>query len=193
MNIRKTGLCFLTILPFLCHGCGPAMVGTAAVGTYKGATDTRTIGTMLDDSVITSQVKTRLLSDEFVNGLKIDVDTVQQVVTLTGVLETASERRIAVDIARATPGVLRVKNLLTVGSKSIGQTMDDTIIGNRIKSGLIAEPGIRSLNIDVDVNQGRVTLTGVVGTPSERDRVLAIAKACSGTVAVQDNLTITGQ
>jgi len=193
MNIRNTGLCFLTILPLLCYGCGAALVGTAAVGTFKGATDERSIGTMVDDSMITSRVKTRLLSDEFVNGLKIDVDTVQQVVTLTGVLETASERRIAGDIARATPGVLRVNNQLTVGKKSIGQTMDDTIIGNRIKSSLMAEPGIRSLNIDVDVNQGRATLTGVVATPAERDRALAIARSCPGTVAVTNNLTIAGQ
>lgn len=193
MNIRNTGLCLLTILPLLCYGCGAALVGTAAVGTFKGATDQRTLGTMVDDSLITSRVKTRLLSDEFVSGLKIDVDTVQQVVILTGVLGTASERRIAGDIARATPGVLRVKNQLIVGKKSTGQTMDDKIIGNRIKTGLIQEPGIRSMNIDVDVNKGRVTLTGVVASSSQRNRAISIARACPGTVAVTDNLTITGQ
>jgi hyperosmotically inducible protein len=91
------------------------------VGTFKGATDQRTLGTMMDDSLITSRVKTRLFSDEFVSGLKIDVDTVKQVVILTGVLGTASERRIAGDIARATPGVLRVENQLIVEKKSAGQ------------------------------------------------------------------------
>ena len=121
MNIRNTGLCLLTILPLLCYGCGTALMGTTSVGTSKGATDQRTLGTMVDDSLITSRVKTRLFSDEFVNGRKIDVDTVQQVVSLTGVLETASERRIAGDIARATPGVLRVKNQLIVGKQSTGQ------------------------------------------------------------------------
>ncbi|MBI9091204.1 MAG: BON domain-containing protein [Desulfobacterium sp.] len=193
MNIKRIGWCFLTILPLLCYSCGPVLVGTAAVGTFKGTTDQRTLGTILDDSILSSRVKTRLLEDEFINGMKIDVDTVQQVVILTGVLDTASEKRIAGDIARATPGVIRVKNQLTWGSKSVGETMDDTIIGNRVKTGLIQAPGIRSMNIDVDVNKGVVTLTGVVASPSERDKAMDIARKCPGTVAVTNNLTITGQ
>lgn len=193
MNIKPTGWCFLTLLSLLCCSCGPALVGTAAIGTFKGTTDQRTLGTIVDDSIISSRVKTRLLEDEFINGMKIDVDTVQQVVILTGVLDTASEKRIAGDIARATPGVVRVKNQLTWGSKSVGETMDDTIIGNRVKTRLIQAPGIRSMNIDVDVNKGVVTLTGVVASPSERDRAMAIAGRSPGTVAVTNNLTITGQ
>ncbi len=188
MNRKFLGIGLGLLL--VCAGCGPAIVGTAAVGTYKGATDERTLGHMVDDSMITGRVKARLLSDEFSSGLKIDVDTLEQVVTLTGVVRTAGERRIAGDIALATPGVRRVENLLTVGSKSAGDRLDDTVILSRINTALMKEPGVKSLNIDVDVNQGHVTLTGIVTSSSERDRVVDIARTCPGTISVRDNLTI---
>lgn len=188
LNKKSAGvyLCLLLV----CVGCGPAIVGTAAVGTYKGTTDERTLGHMVDDSMLTGRVKARLLSDEFSSGLKIDVDTVEQVVTLTGVVGTAGERRMAGDIALATPGVRRVENLLTVGSKSAGERLDDAVILSRINTSLMKEPGVKSLNIDVDVNQGRVTLTGIVGSTLERDRVVDIARTCPGAISVRDNLTI---
>ncbi len=188
VNMKYVGVCLGVLM--VCAGCGPALVGTAAVGTYKGTTDERTLGHMVDDSMITGRVKARLLSDEFSSGLKIDVDTVEQVVTLTGVVKTDGERRMAGDIALATPGVRRVENLLTVGSKSAGERLDDAVISSKINTRLMKEPGVRSLNIDVDVNQGHVTLTGIVTSPAERDRVLNIARTCPGTVSVRDNLTI---
>lgn len=188
LNMKSVGVCLCLLIT--CAGCGPAIVGTAAVGAYKGTTDERTFGHMVDDSLITGGVKTRLLSDKFSSGLKIDVDTVEQVVTLTGVVENAEQRRIAENIALATPNVRRVENLLTVGSKSTGERFDDAVIMSKINTSLMKEPGVRSLNIDVDVNQGRVTLTGIVTSSVERDRVVNIARSCPGAISVRDNLVI---
>ncbi len=57
-QIVKYGIPLNSLVPslFLFSSCGPALVGTAAVGTYKGATDTRTVGSMLDDSVLSTKV-----------------------------------------------------------------------------------------------------------------------------------------
>ena len=89
------------------------------------------------------------------------------------------------------PGVTEVKNNLQVGSRSFGQAFDDKVIGSKVKAKLIKEPGIRSLNIDVDVNKGVVTLTGKVGYQHQKDRVMEIARTTSGVIEVVDNIKVT--
>ena len=60
----------------------------------------------------------------------------------------------------------------------------------KIKSKLIAEREIRSLNIDVDVHKGVVTLTGIVGDKYQKKRAIEVAKATEGTRRVVDNLKL---
>jgi hyperosmotically inducible protein len=73
-------------------------------------------GAAVTDAGITAAVKTRLLADPDVAGLKIDVDTREKVVTLTGTVATAAQKTEAGNIARDTTGVSRVVNNLRVGS-----------------------------------------------------------------------------
>ena len=83
------------------------------------------------DAEITSAVKTKLLADTTVGGLKIDVDTKNGVVTLTGPVNSAAERTQAVHLARETKGVKRVVNKLTMepvatsGKKDVGDKTKD--------------------------------------------------------------------
>jgi hyperosmotically inducible protein len=74
----------------------------------------RSVGTHIDDAVITAAVKNRLLEDPQVKGLRIDVDTREGVVFLTGSVGTREEIDRAVEIARATEHVRDVKPNLVV-------------------------------------------------------------------------------
>jgi hyperosmotically inducible periplasmic protein len=60
------------------------------------------------DSAVTTSVKTKLLADPSVRGLKIDVDTRDGVVTLTGQVATQAEKDQALKLARETDGVKSV-------------------------------------------------------------------------------------
>ena len=66
------------------------------------------------DAAITSAVKAKFLADTAVSGLKIDVDTSNGVVTLTGNVSSKAEAERAVMMARNTEGVTRVINNLRV-------------------------------------------------------------------------------
>ena len=66
------------------------------------------------DAAITSAVKAKFLADTAVSGLKIDVDTSDGVVTLTGNVSSKAEAERAVMMARNTEGVTRVINNLRV-------------------------------------------------------------------------------
>ena len=67
------------------------------------------------DPGITAAVKTKLLADPAVAGLKIDVDTSAGVVTLSGRVSSGAEKATAIRIARETDGVKSVTDMLTVG------------------------------------------------------------------------------
>jgi hyperosmotically inducible periplasmic protein len=71
-------------------------------------------GDAVADAATTAAVKTKLLGDTKVAGLNIDVDTKDNVVTLTGKVKSAAERTEAVRLARTTTGVKNVINKLTV-------------------------------------------------------------------------------
>lgn len=85
---------------------GPAVLGTVACG--------KTVGDTIDDATITGRVKTSMLNDPAVSGLKIDVDTFKGVVTLSGAVKSQAEADKAVAIAKQTPGVADVKSTLQV-------------------------------------------------------------------------------
>lgn len=80
--------------------------GTA---TGDAPSPSRTVGERVDDAGITMKVKNRLLEDPAVKGLKIDVDTREGVVYLTGSIPAADVREKAVQIARSTEGVRDVQ------------------------------------------------------------------------------------
>lgn len=67
------------------------------------------------NAVLTSKVKTRLLADKTIPGLKINVDSRDGVVTLTGPVSSEAEKAKALRIARETEGVKSVVDELKVG------------------------------------------------------------------------------
>ena len=87
---------------------------TTADATVKRDT-VGTAGSAAGDAALTTKVKTKFLADTAISGLKIDVDTKNDVVTLSGTVPTAAEKRKAVEVARATDGVKSVVDNLKVG------------------------------------------------------------------------------
>ena len=75
----------------------------------------KTVGETIDDATITAKVKTALLNDPQVGGLKIDVDTTKGVVTMSGMVKSPAEAERAVQLARQQNGVKDVKSTLQVG------------------------------------------------------------------------------
>ncbi len=80
----------------------------AAIGCGK------TINNSIDDTTITTRVKTSMLNDPAVGGLKIDVDTFQGVVTLSGQVGSQAEHDQALALARRVDGVTDVKDALQI-------------------------------------------------------------------------------
>lgn len=71
----------------------------------------------IDDATITASVKTRLMANGNTKGLGINVDTDNEVVTLSGKVRSAEERDLAEALAKNTESVARVSNKLTVSNQ----------------------------------------------------------------------------
>jgi osmotically-inducible protein OsmY len=74
----------------------------------------KTVGETVDDTTITTRVKTAMLNDPAVGGLRIDVDTFKGVVTLSGRVKSQAEKDQAIALARKIDGVTDIKDALQV-------------------------------------------------------------------------------
>jgi osmotically-inducible protein OsmY len=71
-------------------------------------------GEYVDDSVITTKVKSSLASDDFLKSFEITVETYKGIVQLSGFVDSQKAIDKAGEIARSVKGVKSVKNNLNV-------------------------------------------------------------------------------
>ena len=72
----------------------------------------------------------------------------------------------------------------------VAMAADDTAITAKVKAAILAEPGLKSLQINVDTKDATVTLSGNVDSDMLRDRAKQIAMSTEGVKNVVDNLSI---
>jgi hyperosmotically inducible protein len=143
---------------------------------------------------ITAKVKSALLADKITPGLRIDVDTDNGTVTLTGKVDNQAQKERAGRIAAKTEGVTKVVNRLTIkpaahAKRSAGTVIGDATITAKVKSALLADKVAPGMAIDVDTIKGVVTLTGHVDGPPQKNRAEAVAKKVNGVKHVINHLT----
>src|SRR3981189_1072529 len=93
-----------------------AMAGIATVAGCAVGSKQSTVGTYVDDSTITTRVKTRFAEDPKVSAMRINVETLQGVVQLSGFATSSDEKSRAAEVARQVPGVQEVRNSIMVRS-----------------------------------------------------------------------------
>lgn len=95
-----------------------AMTGALVLGILAGGcAATRTsesTGQYVDDSVITTKVKSALLADDAVKSFAVSVETVKGVVQLSGFVDTSAQKSEAGHDATTVAGVKDVRNSLIV-------------------------------------------------------------------------------
>jgi hyperosmotically inducible protein len=72
----------------------------------------------------------------------------------------------------------------------IAAKADDAAITAKVKAAILAEPGLKSLQISVDTRDATVILSGNVATDTLRDRAKQIAMSTEGVRNVVDNLSV---
>jgi hyperosmotically inducible protein len=95
---------------------------TAQSTTQEAKQKTKTVAVkteeIIDDSAITTSVKTKLLADKKTSAVNISVETTGGVVTLSGTVKSSAERAEALKIAHHNKGVKRVVDKMTLEPKT---------------------------------------------------------------------------
>lgn len=98
--------------------CATAVLTAVLAATTVGcATHDTSVGTKVDDTMITAKVKAALIGDPDVKGTAISVETVNGEVQLTGFVDSQLQSNRAQDLASRVEGVDKVLNRLAVSPK----------------------------------------------------------------------------
>ncbi len=89
-------------------------LGAVTITGCAVARDQQTVGSYIDDTSITTQVKARFAEDPTVSAMSIKVETLKGVVQLSGFAKNSAERDQAATIAANVKGVARVTNDIIV-------------------------------------------------------------------------------
>lgn len=95
----------------------PMLAVALSLGVLAGCAVTSgqsSVGQYVDDKTISARVKARMASDPNVGAMRLNVDTLNGVVQLSGFATSEAERARAVQLAREVPDVKDVRNSIVV-------------------------------------------------------------------------------
>lgn len=170
----------------------PATVPAPAPDSPAGApAPSPSVGTTIDDTAVTTRVKSALIADPEVKGLDISVETNKGEVQLSGFVDSQAQIDRALDIARRAEGVTGVQNKLAVKTPgTMGSAVDDTLITAKVKSALVKDDTVKALDISVTTNQGQVQLSGFVASDTQIARATEVARTVEGVKGVDNKMSV---
>ena len=160
--------------------------------TSGAAAPSITVGTEIDDSVVTTRVKSALLADADIKGFDIKVATRKGEVMLSGFVDNQAQIDRAVALTITLEGVKGIDNKLNQkdGATSAGNKLDDSVITTRVKTALLADPSIKSLDIAVLTRKTEVQLSGFVNNQGQIDRAVEVASSVEGVTKVGNDMSL---
>jgi hyperosmotically inducible protein len=151
-----------------------------------------TVGTEIDDTVLTTKVKSALFADPEIKSFDLKVETRKGAVQLSGFVNNQAQVDRAIATTQAVEGVKSVENGISLkeGQATVGNNVDDGIITGKVKSALLADPAIKSLDIAVVTRKGEVQLSGFVDNQAQIDQASALAEKVEGVTKIANEMSI---
>lgn len=111
-------------------------------------------------------------------------------VTLTGTVSNETDKALAQTTVAGLPGVRGVDNRLEVKGVSAEEGTDEEI-GRRVEAELLIHPGTKTVEVDVHVRNGIVTLRGDAENLAQKELVTEYVKGVRGVRGVVNELAVT--
>ena len=158
------------------------------------------------DAWIDGKAEATLLFNGNLDSFDINTDVKDGNVVLTGKVENSVDKKLAEELVANIDGVVSVDNKLTIVAdddmdSDLSDDAEDAVdegtseltdakIATVIKTRLLMDTDISGFDIDVDVENGVVMLTGDVDSDAERDLAVEIAKNASDVKDVKSDLRV---
>jgi hyperosmotically inducible protein len=174
MKRLKLPRCLLPLLPV-------AALGLVGVAQAQEA----------NDGYIAATIKAALLDNRNTSGTRINVDSRDGVVQLSGFASSEAEKAAATRVASGVSGVKQVVNNVAIAAPtSMGTKLDDSLLTGKVKAALMDAADVSSLQINVETRGGVTQLAGYVPTAAMKEKAGRIAAGIEGVRSVDNVLVI---
>lgn len=75
-------------------------------------------------------------------------------------------------------------------NETVGENLDDTVMTTKVKAAILAEPSLKTLQIDVITTKGSVRLSGAVDSAQSVTRAGQLAQGVTGVSEVKNDLVV---
>lgn len=159
------------------EACAPVVVAGAAGAGVAAATQERGAGAVISDTKIRAEINHLWFQASEKLYLRVQLQVQEGRVLLSGVVPDPETRVEAVRLAWQAEGVKEVINEIEVDDdSSLTDRARDVRISTALKSRLVFDKEIASLNYSIEVVNQSIYLIGVAQDQAELDRVINHAK-----------------
>ncbi len=165
-------------------GCVTAAVGAAgAVGVT--ALQDRTLGEGLDDAAASNQLKAKLMARSAERFNEVDVEVANKIALLTGRVPNPEDKIEAERIAWTVSVIRDVGNEIKVRKPGgVKQNLNDEWITARVRTKLLTNGKVKSMNINIETYDGVVYLMGIARSAEELQRAAQLTSKVRGVKEV---------
>ena len=173
----KTKLLIIFLVSIILSGC----IGVSSKGIFgtgvSVATDPRSLGTQIDDSIMQKNLSSRILITNRNYFLSVKSKVLDGRIFLTGKVDDPEEKLKLTKIAWETVGVRSVRNDIKIKEKfNFKQSAKDILITSQLRTALILNKNIKATNYQIDTYKKKIYIYGIALTKDEKDLVLNEAK-----------------
>ena len=171
----KLIIIFLTILTL--SGC----VGVSSKGIFgtgvSVATDPRSLGTQIDDSIMEKNLSAKILLINRNYFLSVKSKVLDGRIFLTGKVDDPEEKLKLTKTAWEIQGVRSVRNDIKIKEEfNFKQSAKDILITSQLRTALILNKNIKSSNYQIDTYKKKIYIYGIALNEDEKDLVIIEAK-----------------
>merc|ERR1712125_40585 len=182
-----------------------SMIAALVIGATSMSAQASSWENESKDAWIDGKAETVLLMNTNLNNFDINTDVKNGKVVLTGKVKSELDKELAEELVLSLDGVTDVENKLTVvkdmktkhAKKDMGDSAEsdltDAKISTVITTRFLFNSEVGGTDIDVDTDNGVVTLKGTVESEAEKQLAVSIAENAEDVRKVIDELTIVAE
>lgn len=175
------------------------LAGLAAVPAMAGPI--AEAGQSLENSVLNARIQTAYALNDSLDSKTISSEVHDGVVTISGTVSSDIDKDLAGELAKSFDEVERVNNELMVKQpethddaaaeeRTWAEKIDDATLNADVRRRLAYHSGLDAATLDLDVEGGKVYVSGEVDSPATRDLALRIVRNTEDVTAVKSSIRI---
>ena len=195
MPMRLSSLFLVLPASLLVAGCTPVgFLAGGAAATGVAASQEGGVSSAVSDAWIKTQINDAWLNYDVETFAKLSSTVDQGRVLLTGVVQNPEARVEAVRLTWQVRGVKQVINEIQVAdSDGFPGFVRDKWISTRLRSAILIDRDVQSLNYSIETVQGVIYLMGVATNQAELNRVMEIARTIPNVKQVVSYVKLAGE